>query len=94
MNIEYPELLNMSKYSINYAENSMKFKLMGLCIQDGSLNSGHYYAICKNPIDKKVKLIISLYSEFAQGSLEISKYNKDEIIETLKLFLSFLYTKK
>jgi len=51
--IEYPELLNMSKYSINYAENSMRFKLMGLCIQDGSLNGGHYYAICKNELDKK-----------------------------------------
>ena len=31
----------------------MKFKLMGLCIQDGSLNSGHYYAICKNELNKK-----------------------------------------
>ena len=51
--IEYPEILNMTKYSMNYEENSMKFKLMGLCIQDGSLNGGHYYAICKNELDKK-----------------------------------------
>ena len=46
--IEYPEILNMTKYSMNYEENSMKFKLMGLCIQDGSLNGGHYYAACKD----------------------------------------------
>ena len=51
--IEYPEILNMNKYSMNYEENSMKFKLMGLCIQDGSLHGGHYYAICKNELDKK-----------------------------------------
>ena len=51
--IEYPEILNMNKYSINYEDKTTKFKLMGLCIQDGSLSGGHYYAICKNEVDKK-----------------------------------------
>ena len=51
--IKYSELLQMSDYTINYAENDTVYKLMGLCIQNGSLNGGHYYAICRNELNNK-----------------------------------------
>lgn len=46
--IKYSELLDMSKYTINYADKDTLYKLVGICIQDGGLNGGHYYAICRN----------------------------------------------
>ena len=38
----------MNLRNINY-----KYDLIGLCIHQGSLNGGHYYAICKNIEDNQ-----------------------------------------
>jgi ubiquitin carboxyl-terminal hydrolase 8 len=51
--IEYPIELDMDKYSMNYKDKSTKYTLSGLCIQQGGLNSGHYYSICKNSLENK-----------------------------------------
>lgn len=51
--IDFPENLNMKKYCINSKKNSMDYKLKGICIHSGSLNGGHYYAMCYNYKTKK-----------------------------------------
>ena len=60
----------MSDYTINYAENDTVYKLMGLCIQNGSLNGGHYYAVCKNYLDGK-------WSEYNDSN--VSRVPKDKL---------------
>ena len=49
-NIQYPDILQMDDYNINYNQLSNSYKLYGLCIQSGNLNSGHYISICYNHI--------------------------------------------
>lgn len=44
--LDFPEFLDMKKYCIN--NNNVKYSLSGICIHSGSLNGGHYYAMCKN----------------------------------------------
>uniref|UniRef100_A0A6C0C7R5 USP domain-containing protein n=1 Tax=viral metagenome TaxID=1070528 RepID=A0A6C0C7R5_9ZZZZ len=51
--VKYPIELDMTKYCMNYKDNSTKYELSSLCIQNGGLNSGHYYSICKNTLDNK-----------------------------------------
>tara|TARA_B100001094_G_C18130505_1_gene771954 strand:- start:527 stop:1477 length:951 start_codon:yes stop_codon:yes gene_type:complete len=52
--ISFPEILELDDFSLNYGSNkNNKYSLQSLAIHKGSLNSGHYYAICKNPIDKQ-----------------------------------------
>ena len=36
----------MDRFCMNYNEESMKYKLSAISIQEGSLGGGHYYAIC------------------------------------------------
>ena len=45
--IEYPKILNMEPFTINYYNNNNNYELQSYSIQDGSLNGGHYYAVCK-----------------------------------------------
>jgi ubiquitin C-terminal hydrolase len=47
-NIEYPKSIDMKDYCINYRNNSMNYELQSICIHNGSLSGGHYYAMCKN----------------------------------------------
>ena len=54
--IDYPIELDMNDYCINYKEKSTKYKLSGLIIHNGGLNSGHYYSICKNTLENKWKV--------------------------------------
>jgi ubiquitin carboxyl-terminal hydrolase 8 len=54
--IEYPEILDISKYSMNYNNKGNKYNLIGMCIHNGGLNGGHYYAICKNILDNKWRI--------------------------------------
>ena len=54
--INYPMELDMHKYSLNYKDKSTKYSLSGLCIHTGTLNSGHYYSICKNSVENKWKV--------------------------------------
>ena len=49
--IEFPFNLNLEEYCINYKKLSMDYELQSMCIHNGSLNGGHYYAICKNNSD-------------------------------------------
>ena len=44
--ISFPKLLKMDRFCMNYNEESMKYKLSAISIQEGSLGGGHYYAIC------------------------------------------------
>lgn len=47
VNIDYPLVLDLNKYSINYREINLEYNLIGSCIHTGNLIGGHYYAICK-----------------------------------------------
>ena len=51
--IEFPEVLNMGKYCLNSKNKDLNYGLIGLCIHNGSLNGGHYYAICKDPTNNE-----------------------------------------
>ena len=44
--IDFPILLKMNRFCMNYNEENMKYKLCAISIQEGSLGGGHYYAIC------------------------------------------------
>jgi ubiquitin C-terminal hydrolase len=46
--IEFPENLKMDKYCMNINKERLQYQLSGICIHSGSLNGGHYYAMCKN----------------------------------------------
>ena len=54
--IDFPLLLDMDDYCLNYKNNSLNYSLQGMCIQNGSLGGGHYYAICKNNLDNKYRI--------------------------------------
>lgn len=51
--IKFDEVLDVSKYSINYENKSSVYSLSGISVQSGGLNGGHYYAACKNIRDNK-----------------------------------------
>ena len=36
---------------MNYAEQSMTYKLCSMSVQSGSLNGGHYYAVCNTNVN-------------------------------------------
>jgi len=44
--IGFPTLLKMNRFCMNYQEENMSYKLCAMSVQQGSLNGGHYYAIC------------------------------------------------
>ena len=54
--INYPDILDMDPYNINYNEGSNKYKLIAMCIQFGSMNGGHYIAICYNQYDHQWRI--------------------------------------
>ena len=68
--IKYSELLDMSKYTINYADKDTIYKLVGICIQDGGLNGGHYYSICRNQKNNQW---------FIYNDSNVTKIDKDDI---------------
>jgi len=51
--IEFPLNLDISSYSVNYNNNGTHYKLSGICIQNGCLGGGHYYAMCRNELDQE-----------------------------------------
>lgn len=52
--IEYPELLNMNNYNLNYGTNKKNiYHLESYIVHLGGLNGGHYYSVCKNNLSKK-----------------------------------------
>lgn len=52
--LEYPLTLNLKDYNINYCSNkSNQYTLTGFAVHNGSLNGGHYYAVCKNYLNDK-----------------------------------------
>lgn len=51
--IQYPMNLNMEPYCFNYKSVSLDYELQSMCIHNGSLGGGHYYAFCKNLLDDK-----------------------------------------
>lgn len=51
--ISYPINIDMKKYNLNFGTNKSNiYSLQSLGIHDGGLGGGHYYAICKNQLDK------------------------------------------
>lgn len=53
-NISYPMNLNMKKYNLNFGTNQSNiYSLQSMGIHDGGLGGGHYYAVCKNQLDKQ-----------------------------------------
>ena len=46
--IKFPLLLKMGRFCMNYNESSTQYELCAISIQMGSLNGGHYIAICKD----------------------------------------------
>ncbi len=53
--IDFPEELKMDDYCINNKGN-LTYTLSGICIHDGSLHGGHYYAMCKDHIKNKWRI--------------------------------------
>ena len=52
--IEYPLTLSLNKFNMNYGtKKKNSYSLQSFAVHDGGLGGGHYYAICKNPLDKK-----------------------------------------
>ena len=47
----------MKEYCLNSKSNDINYELIGICIHNGGLNGGHYYAICKNIEDKNINII-------------------------------------
>tara|TARA_Y100000590_G_scaffold459607_1_gene617118 strand:+ start:354 stop:1304 length:951 start_codon:yes stop_codon:yes gene_type:complete len=50
--ISFPEKLDMKEYVIAINNQTYNYELSGICIHNGTLNGGHYYAMCKNYQDK------------------------------------------
>jgi len=46
--IEFPMKLKMNRFTMNYNEDSTLYELCAMSVQMGSLNGGHYIAICKD----------------------------------------------
>ena len=72
--IDYPLELNMSEYNINHSKKQTIYSLQGMCIHDGSLGGGHYYAICKNVLENKW----NIYNDTSVSSIDesdVSTYN-------------------
>ena len=44
--------MDLSKYCVGYDKFSSIYNLYGICNHEGSLNSGHYYAYCRNSNNK------------------------------------------
>jgi ubiquitin C-terminal hydrolase len=53
--ITFPQTLDLHGMSFNGGDmrSGNKYALQGCCIHEGSLGGGHYYAICKNHLDKQ-----------------------------------------
>ena len=52
--IEYPELLNLDKYSLNYGTNKKNiYHLESYVVHIGGLDGGHYYSVCNNHLTKR-----------------------------------------
>jgi ubiquitin C-terminal hydrolase len=52
--IEYPEVLNLDQYSLNYGTNKKnKYCLDGYIVHMGGLSGGHYYSVCRNKLSNR-----------------------------------------
>ena len=68
--IDYPDILNLDEYSMNYNEEGNRYKLYGICCQSGGLHGGHYYAVCFNIYDKKWRIY---------NDSQVTEINKEEL---------------
>jgi len=52
--IEYPLTLSLNKFNMNYGtDKKNSYSLQSFAVHDGGLGGGHYYAVCKNPLDNQ-----------------------------------------
>ena len=72
--IEYPTVLKMNRFCMNYEESSMTYELCGICIQMGTLNGGHYIAICKDGEDWNVYNDTSVFKTTESDMLKKNPY--------------------
>ena len=54
---------------MNYVEQSMTYKLCSMSVQSGSLNGGHYYAICNTDVDNTSKKSKDKWKVFNDSSV-------------------------
>ena len=55
-NVRIPEILDLSEIIINSEDPTARnpvYKLYGIINHIGSLNGGHYTAVCRNPFNNK-----------------------------------------
>ena len=62
--IEYPEILQLNEYNLNYGTNkNNNYSLQSYAVHVGGLDSGHYYSVCKNKgdfdKDERFKILLS-----------------------------------
>lgn len=52
--LDYTETLDLTGLSFNFNHKSKnRYALQGFCVHEGSLGGGHYFAVCKNHLDKR-----------------------------------------
>ena len=52
--LDYSEQLDLQGLSFNFnRKQENKYALQGFCVHGGSLGGGHYFAVCKNHLDKQ-----------------------------------------
>ena len=70
--ITYPLRLDMKKYNLNFGTNKSNiYQLQSCGIHSGGLGGGHYFAICKNQLDKK-------WREYNDSS--VSEISDDQVL--------------
>ena len=66
---------------MNYAEQSMTYKLCSMSIQSGSLNGGHYYAVCNTDVSKEGKNKWKVFNDSNVFDIDFSdRCNKNLIV--------------
>ncbi|MBU79126.1 MAG: hypothetical protein CMD29_03245 [Flavobacteriales bacterium] len=78
--LEYPMKLNLKDYNKNYGTQKKNiYQLNGICIHNGVLGGGHYYAVSKNVLDSQWR---------KYNDSEVSKIKVSEVTQ-LKPYLFF-----
>ena len=99
--IEYPETLDLSKYSCN--GDIEKYQLYGVINHNGVLNSGHYYSYVKNNI-KDIKDYSNSNSNTSLPDFDdtwylcndsrVSEISIDEVLTSNNAYMLFYHIKK
>ena len=75
--IDFPLILNMSKYKLMNKDNNSIYQLYGIVNQIGSQGTGHYYSYCKN-IKSKTDTNWYLFNDECVSKIDESKIVTDK----------------